>query len=142
MGLACGFRVVSAPGIPEKTPPATLALRLPLPTADEAYVPVDGGCMLYGFIGRVSAAGQLKEGLDLGVQRTRLIADRVTRASLQNADGFAVALDAAQPGSSGDGPIDVEAEMVSLADEQLRFEATARLLEKTYQRIRTSLKSQ
>jgi flagellar basal body rod protein FlgB len=66
----------------------------------------------------------------------------VTRASLQNADGFAVALDAAQPGSSGDGPIDVEAEMVSLADEQLRFEATARLLEKTYQRIRTSLKSQ
>jgi len=98
--------------------------------------------MLYGFIGRVSAAAQLKEGLDIGVQRTRLIADRVTRASLQNADGFAVALEGADPGSSGDGPIDVEAEMVSLADEQLRFEATARLLEKTYQRIRTSLKSQ
>jgi hypothetical protein len=34
----------------------------------------------------------------------------------------------------------LEAEMTSLADEQLRFEATAKLLEKTYQQIRVSMR--
>ena len=33
-----------------------------------------------------------------------------------------------------------EAEMTSLADEQLRYETTAKLLEKTYQKIRLSLR--
>jgi flagellar basal body rod protein FlgB len=37
--------------------------------------------------------------------------------------------------------VDIEAEMVSLADEQLRFEATAKLLQKAYQGVRTSLKN-
>lgn len=96
--------------------------------------------MLYGFIGRVSPAHQLKEGLDIGAQRTRVIADRVAKATLANQDGFSLPVENAEPGSVGDGPVDLEAEMVSLADEQLRYEATARLLEKAYQRIRASLK--
>lgn len=96
--------------------------------------------MLYGFIGRVSPASQLKEGLDIGAQRTRVIADRVAKATLGNQDGFAIPLENAEPGSAGGGPVDLESEMVSLADEQIRFEATARLLEKAYQRIRTSLR--
>ena len=96
--------------------------------------------MLYGFIGRVSAADQLKQGLDVGAQRTRLIADRVAKATLANGDGFALPAAGAQPGSAGEGDVDLESEMVSLADEQLRFEATARLLEKTYQKIRLSIK--
>jgi hypothetical protein len=96
--------------------------------------------MLYGFIGRVSAASQLKEGLDIGAQRTRVIADRVAKATLRNQDGFVLPELGADPGSSEDGPVDLESEMVSLADEQIRFEATARLLEKAYQKIRTSLR--
>jgi flagellar basal body rod protein FlgB len=36
--------------------------------------------------------------------------------------------------------VNIEEEMVSLADEQLHFEATARLLQRTYEQIRTSLR--
>jgi hypothetical protein len=96
--------------------------------------------MLFGFIGRVSTANQLKEGLDTGVERTRLIADRVAKATLANRDGFALPLENAAPGSTEDGLVDLESEMVSLADEQIRFEATARLLERAYQRVRSSIK--
>jgi hypothetical protein len=96
--------------------------------------------MLFGFIGRVSSAPQLKQALDAGVERTRLIADRVSKATLANRDGFAIPLENGAPGSGGAGMVDLEAEMVSLADEQIRFEATARLLEKAYQRVRSSIK--
>lgn len=96
--------------------------------------------MLYGFVSRVSAATQLKAGLDTGVQRTRVIADRVAKATLANQDGFVLPGAAAEPGSAEVGAVDLEAEMVSLADEQLRFEATARLLEKAYQKLRSSIR--
>lgn len=96
--------------------------------------------MLYGFIGRVSAATQLKEGMDVGSQRVRLIADRVSKATLPNQDGFSLPQVEAEPGSGGEGAVDLEAEMVSLADEQIRFEATSRLLQKTYQQIRLSIR--
>ena len=95
--------------------------------------------MLYGFFGRVSPATQLKQGLDVGAQRTRVIADRVAKATLRNQDGFAMAPVPDEPGSEEDGPVDLEQEMVSLADEQIRFEATARLLERTYQKLRNTL---
>jgi flagellar basal body rod protein FlgB len=93
--------------------------------------------MLFGFIGRVSSANQLKENLDLSAQRTRGIAQRVAGATLQNQTGFALPQDevVSQPEA-----VNLEAEMTALADEQLRFEATAKLLEKTYQRIRVSMR--
>ena len=97
--------------------------------------------MLFGFIGRVSSANHLKQGLDVGSQRTRDIAGRVSAATLRNADGFALPGANAAPGSAAGGAdVNVEAEMVSLADEQLRYEATARLLQKAYQQMRTSIK--
>ncbi len=97
--------------------------------------------MPFGFIGRVSSANHLKAALDVSSQRTRVIADRVARASLQQPNGgFALPVENAPAGSPEQGPIDLEAEMVSLADEQLRYEATARLLQKTYQGIRNSLR--
>src|SRR5690606_39579271 len=98
--------------------------------------------MIHGFFGRVSSANHLKGALDVGSRNTREIADRVARASMQNQDGFALpdaegpAAAAAVPGE----PIDLEAEMVSLADQQLRFEATARLLQKAYEQIRISIR--
>ncbi len=97
--------------------------------------------MLFGFVGRVSQAPTLKEALDVSSQRTRLIADRVARASLQQPNGgFALPQEGVPAGSPEQGPIDLEAEMVSLADEQLRYEATARLLQKAYQGMRTAIR--
>lgn len=96
--------------------------------------------MPFGFIERVSAAPGLKEGLDVSTQRTRLIADRVATATLQGQDPFAVPEAGRPPGSPESGAVDIEAEMVSLADEQIRFETTAKLLEKTYQRLRSIIK--
>ena len=97
--------------------------------------------MIHGFFGRISAATDLKQALDVSSRQTRLTADRVAKATLQNADGFALpAVDGAQPAAAANGEaVDLETEMVNLADEQLRFEATARLLQKTYQQIRLSV---
>jgi flagellar basal body rod protein FlgB len=97
--------------------------------------------MITGFISRVTPAGELKEALDLGTQRVRAIADRVSKASLQNQDGFAL-----PGGSTANGTtmtsagVDIETEMINLADEQLRYEATSKLLAKAYDQVRTALK--
>ncbi len=99
--------------------------------------------MLNGFINRVSSAGQLKDALDIGSQRVRSIADRVSKASLQNEDGFALPMSGtavAQPNAAGTSDVDLESEMTNLADEQLRYEATSKLLAKAYADIRTSMR--
>ena len=98
--------------------------------------------MLFGFIGRVSPAPSLRAALDASAARTRGIADRVTKATLDNADGFALAATTAESaaGAQPGPPVDVEAEMVSLADEQLRYEATAKLLQGAYQKVRLAMK--
>ena len=92
--------------------------------------------MLYGFFGRVSAAPQLREALDASAARRDAIAQRVATASLGNATGFAL------PGIEGQAPgaVDLEAEMVSLADEQSRYDATAKLLERTYSALRLAIR--
>ena len=97
--------------------------------------------MITGFISRVVPAGELKDALDVGTQRVRAIADRVSRASLQNQDGFALP---GTPGTNGlattSSGVDIETEMINLADEQLRYEATSKLLSKAYDQVRTALK--
>lgn len=100
-----------------------------------------------------STVTQLKEGLDASSRAVRAIADRVANASDPS---FSRALDSAggsgangangangASGASGAGTgsaVDLQQEMVSLADEQLRFEATANLLQKVYQQIRSSVR--
>jgi flagellar basal body rod protein FlgB len=100
--------------------------------------------MLFGFINRVSGAGQLRQGLDASAARTRGIADRVAKASLNNGDGFALPQASAGAGATGQPvqgeKVDLETEMMSLGDEQLRYETTAKLLEKTYAQLRTSIR--
>ena len=98
--------------------------------------------MLFGFINRISGAAQLRQGLDASAARTRGIADRVAKASLGNGDGFALAATTAEgtPQPQAAAPVDVESEMVGLADEQLRYEAAAKLLEKTYAQLRTTIR--
>lgn len=88
--------------------------------------------MLFGFFGRVSAAPQMREALDASSQRVKGIAQRVSGATLQNQSGFALPEGIATAGQT----VNLEAEMTSLADEQLRYETTAKLLEKTYTKLR------
>ena len=95
--------------------------------------------MLTGMLGRATQASSLKDMLDVSVQRSKAIADRVSRASISSTDGFSLA--SGETASVNDeGPIDLETEMVSLADEQLHFEATAKLLQKAYEQLRTALR--
>ena len=99
--------------------------------------------MPFGFINRVSSAASMRQSLDVSSARTRAIADRVAKATMQNGDGFALAATSAENSAGSQQPdagVDLEAEMVSLGDEQLRYEATAKLLQKTYEKIRLSLR--
>jgi len=96
--------------------------------------------MMTGFISRVVPAAELKDALDVGSQRVRAIADRVSKASLQNQDGFALPGTAGATGAAATSGVDIETEMINLADEQLRYEATSKLLSKAYDQVRTALK--
>jgi len=102
--------------------------------------------MATSFIDRVSSANQLKNALDVGSQRVRAIADRVSKASLQNQDGFSLpSIPSVGAAGRGESPtdasgVDLEGEMTNLADAELRFEATSKLLSKAYQQIRDSLR--
>lgn len=87
--------------------------------------------MLNRILGEGTRAAVLKSGLDASSRRVRDVASRVANAS--NPD-FASELEAAQSS------VDVEKEMVTLADEQLRYEAATRLLEKTYAQLRASVR--
>jgi hypothetical protein len=115
----------------------------PVPWHGSAWnscLPPTTGPVLFNAIGRTTSAASLKESLDASAERTRAIASRVAQASVKGG-GFALPVDPAtgQP-VEGDDQVNVEAEMTALADEQLRFEATAKLLEKTYAQLRTSMK--
>ena len=92
--------------------------------------------MLFGFFGRVSAAPQMRDALDASSQRVKGIAQRVSGATLQNQSGFTLPDGTTAPSEA----VNLEAEMTSLADEQLRYETTAKLLEKTYARLRLSIR--
>lgn len=96
--------------------------------------------MLYGFFGRTTQSTNLRQAMDASVERSRLIADRVSKATVLNGDGFAMPAEGAEPGTGMEGPVDLEAEMVSLADEQIFFEASTRLLQRAYEQLRSSLR--
>lgn len=80
-----------------------------------------------------STVSALKTGLDRSTQNVRQIAHRVANAG--SGQDFASALEEAQVGQ-----VDLEKEMVSLAEEQIRYEATSKLLSKVYAQIRSSIR--
>lgn len=92
--------------------------------------------MLKALIGSNTLSSALREGLNASTQRSAETAHRIANAFNGGSHAFEDALAQAQPGE----PVDVEAEMVALADEQLRYEATTRLLQKVYQQIRSSIR--
>jgi len=96
--------------------------------------------MLFGVINRVTQANDLKDALDLSSMRTKAISSRVAQASVNNGSGFALPVDPATGKPAEGDAVDLESEMTSLADEQLRYETTAKLLEKTYTQLRSALK--
>lgn len=94
--------------------------------------------MLNAVTGANSSVSLLKQSLDVSTRRAREIAHRVANVST-----FQVSQTTPAPGDPNElaaTPIDIETEMVSLADEQLKNEAATRLLQKVYQQIRTSVK--
>ncbi|MEP6833512.1 MAG: hypothetical protein ABJB74_08965 [Gemmatimonas sp.] len=97
--------------------------------------------MLFGLIDRASMASPLKSSLDQSVKRTRVIADRIAQASVNNGDGFRMNAKAGDADPTGN-DINIEDEMAALGDEQLRFLATSRLLEKTYASLRSAIKGE
>lgn len=84
-------------------------------------------------VGRTTQAWKLKTSLDEGAARVRSIADRVARAG---AAPFAVP----NPGEPAEEQLDLEIEMSRLADAQLRYDASAKLLQKTYESLRMSIR--
>lgn len=96
--------------------------------------------MLLGILSRATNANDIKDALDLSAHRTRVIAGRVAQASVQGRSGFALPVDPTTGQPVDDGQVDLEAEMTSLADEQVRYNATVKLLEKTYAQLRTSIR--
>lgn len=96
--------------------------------------------MLFGLIDRSSSSSPLKTALDRSAERTRGIADRIAKATVNNGDGFALEGRKGGNAATNTNPINVEDEMAALGDEQLRYLATTRLLEKTYQSLRTAIK--
>ena len=92
--------------------------------------------MLYGFIGRVSNAPQLRDALSASNQRIAGISQRVSAASMNQQSGFAIPGGTGAPASA----VDVEAEMTSLADEALRKEAIIKLLDGAYEKLRMTIR--
>jgi hypothetical protein len=96
--------------------------------------------VFFGIIGRTTNANDLKDSLDLSTQRTRAIASRVAQSSVNGKNGFALPIDPQTGAPVVTDDVDLEQEMTSLADEQLRYETAEKLLEKTYAQLRTSMK--
>lgn len=99
----------------------------------------DDAEMLTRLLGPETSAANIREGLGASVDRSRSIAHRIANASTP---GFAGALDAATAadgGAAAEG-VDLEAEMVALADEQIRFDALTRMLQKVYAQVRASVR--
>ena len=92
--------------------------------------------MIRSLFGPGSQSGSLKKDLDRTHAHMRGVAHRVANIATPGAD-FADVL-AAQTGSTEG--IDLEREMVALADDQLRIEAAMQMLRKTYTQLRTAFR--
>lgn len=93
--------------------------------------------MLNRLLGTGTTPSMLRKALDDSSARVRATADRVANAATPANGGFPGALKAASGAASG---VDLEQQMVNLADERLRYEATSTLLQKIYAQIRASVR--
>lgn len=94
--------------------------------------------MLRGLIGAGSIVSALKSGLGDSSRRITGIAHRIANATtpgFRDISTFSINGQISAPE-----PVDLQREMVALADEQLRFDAGARLLRMNYDMIRVSMR--
>ena len=82
-------------------------------------------------------ASQLKQSMDVSARHSREIAHRVANVSTFTLPANASPEDQAAAEAAA---VDMETQMVALADEHLRFEAATRLLQKVYAQLRTSVR--
>ena len=92
--------------------------------------------MIQGLLGSDLISG-LRQELDEVSVRSREIAHRVSNASNGTTASFEGALDEAMSGEE----VDLEQEMVALADAQIRYEAVSQMLQEVYSQIRSSMRS-
>ncbi len=93
--------------------------------------------MIEGMMGAGSVVQGLKAEMSASMVRSREIAHRVANASNDRTASFEASLSAALDPDD----VDLEVEMVKLADEQIRFEAMGEILQKMYGQIRSSMRS-
>lgn len=93
--------------------------------------------MISGLFGQGSLTNTLRGGLEEASATHRAIADRVANSleRSSNAD-FSGQLDAKMASQE-----DIERDMTSLADTQLRYDATAKLLQQSYQEFRSAIRN-
>ena len=97
--------------------------------------------MIRELFGTSSIYATLRDGLDQATAAQRRIANRV--ANITNGagqDGFATELSKQRGGARGNAA-DLEKSMTELADTQLRFDATTRLIQQAYAKLRTAIKN-
>ena len=100
--------------------------------------------MFSSLFGAGTRAAMLKGGLEENSRTQQAIAGRIARATQASASDFGAALAGAAgaDGAAAQAPeVDLQQEMVSLADVQLRYEASAKLLQETYSQLRTAIRS-
>ena len=96
--------------------------------------------MLKHLLGPSSGVGTLKGDLDAATSRMREMAHRVANATNGVEPDFEQGLQAALEGREATAEVDLEAEMVALANEQIRYDASADLLRRTYERLRSAVR--
>lgn len=97
--------------------------------------------MIRGLFGDSSLSARLRGGLEEASATQRGIGRRVADAiQVSTAASYADATQA-QRANAKRAEADIQREMASLADTQLRYEADAQLLRETYQRFRTAINS-
>ncbi len=94
--------------------------------------------MISGLFGRGTVTHELRGGLAEASATHRTIATRVSNAMERSTQsGFAGELDSAMAGQEAE----LQRDMASLADTQLRYEAAARLLQKSYGDLRSAIRN-
>ena len=96
--------------------------------------------MLRSLFGPTTLSSMLRGGLEETSATHRTIAQRVANAlDVSTSADFASALEA-QRGNQKLNEADLERDMASLADTQIRYEADAKLLQGAYSRLRDTMK--
>jgi len=93
--------------------------------------------MIRGMFGRDSITYQLRGGMKEAMDTHRAIAQRVAEARQASTSDFPGQLQAAGAQLDED---TLTQDMAALADTQLRFEAASRLLQKSYNDLRTAIR--